>query len=315
MFSACLAGADPTPPAGPPSAYNPMTPPAPVAGPVYTPAPGYGGYGGGYGSGGDCCGKGGYGYGGDCCGKSSVCGDDCCSKCKGKLCCLIEKIKYKLCFWKKCCDKGDYGGYTQCDKGCGGGYGGGCDKGCGGNKGIHINLCGKCCDKGYGYGGGYGGDCCGKASVCGDCCNKGGYAAPVCPQAAPAPVCQQVQPCYQESCCDKICWKPGYFLHKCKAKLCSCLCDKGNDGCHGGCGTAAMPNSCGSTVIPPAPGAAGPSSPAPTSIPGSAPAPGAPGAPDGTKKPGEKVGSHYNLIKPSLSPVGELPRTIDLAPF
>src|SRR6187431_3222091 len=41
---------------------------------------------------------------GDCCGKASVCGDDdCCFK-KSK-CCLFQKIKDKLCCWKKCCEK------------------------------------------------------------------------------------------------------------------------------------------------------------------------------------------------------------------
>jgi len=93
--------------------------------------------------------------------------------------------------------------------------------------------------------------------------------------------------------CFKICWEPGYCLHKCKEKL-SGLCNSFNSGCHGGCGTACTPNACGSTTIPPT------TTPAPKTM------------PDPKKIP-EKVGSAYPIVRPNLNSDGSVPRTIDLS--
>jgi len=121
------------------------------------------------------------------------------------------------------------------------------------------------------------GDSCGKATVCGDSghksclmqnfkgkthggccgkgvnlCDKGKSCAPKVECPKPQPVCCKVQPTCdtgKDKCC---CWKPGAFLHKCKAKLCG-ICDKGGNDCCGGVATAATPGACGSAVVPPPP--------------------------------------------------------------
>ena len=216
---------------------------------------------------------------GGCCGHANV---DCCNS----DCCLLKKIKDKIC--------------------C-----------------IHIHIT---CDKGP--------SCCEHGPVCPKPCAPACPPKPVCPKpcppkpvcnpcppkpvcCAPAPVCN---PCPKPVCCPKpacekptcckvepvchapstCCWTPGYCLHKCKEKLCG-LCDNG--GCHGGCGTAATPNACGSTVISPAPGTVIPVPVSPTPV--------APKAMPDVKK----VGSNYNLLRPELTPVsGISPRVIDLTP-
>jgi hypothetical protein len=202
------------------------------------------------------------------CGKSSCCEDKC-----NKICSCFDKIKAKLCCWK---DK-----WKDKFSGC-------CDK-CKANKCEQApvavapappppapvyaapskDCCGKarCCD--------IKGDCCGKSK----CCEKN--------------VCAKVEPsCGDKSSCgDKCCWKPGYFLHKCKAKLCG-LCSK-DESC-GGCGTAATPGACGSTVIPPA------------TVP--------PVKPADPKKIPEKVGSAYPLVAPGPITVTPVNKVIDLTP-
>jgi hypothetical protein len=212
------------------------------------------------------------GYAGDCCGHASVCGD-----CGGqaKKCCLLDKIKSKLsCFKIDLCGK--------CDKGCDTGSQKSCNL-CGNGGHKHINLC----DKGKGL------NLCNKAPACPQPCPP----QPVCnPCPKPAPVCCKTEPVCHDACA-KPCWTPGYFLHKCKEKLCG-ICDK-KDACHGGCGTAATPNGCGSTVIPPA---TGPVTPVPV----------APVQPELKKMPA-KVGSAYPLVNPTnVTPAVSAPRTIDL---
>jgi hypothetical protein len=255
LFSACLAGADPV--------AAPAAPAAPAV--VYVQ------------------------NNNDCCGKASVSGD-CCDK--ADKCCLLQKLKKKLFFWKNCdlCDKGnkcDNGNANKCDKGHGNKGCNFCDKGC--------NFC----DKGKGNKG-----CdqqqvavvkqqdCGKQDDCGkkDCCLKGFlhskkdcFNKDVCGKA-------EVNKCDDNG--DKCCWKPGYFLHKCKAKLCG-LCDK-KEACCGGCGTAATPNGCGTTVITP-------------------PAQAVPVKPVSPAKIPDKVGSAYPAVR-DLTPAGGSPRTIDLTP-
>lgn len=197
-------------------------------------------------------------YSGD---SGDCCGKSKCDDCCNKVCSCFKKIKNKLCnCWNKCLDK------CRCDK---------CDQGCEQKPAcppqpvvVKQDCCGKatCCDKSCDSG--MKGDCCGKSQ----CCDK------------------------IQSCCDKICWKPGYFLHKCKAKLCG-LCDKSEgNSCCGGCGTAATPGGCGATVIPPAntvPPATKPSDP---------------------KKIPDKVGmtSPYSIITPGPITVSPAQRTIDL---
>ena len=121
-------------------------------------------------------------------------------------------------------------------------------------------------------------------------CPKVECPKPACPKVeCPKPVCCKVEPeCHKP--CFKICWEPGYCLHKCKEKLCG-LCNVGS-GCHGGCGTAATPNACGSTTIPPA---TAPVTPAPKAMPDV-----------------KKVGSAYPMVRPNMNGDGSVPRTIDL---
>ncbi len=113
-----------------------------------------------------------------------------------------------------------------------------------------------------------------KAKLCNPC---GGHeiikhepviAKPACVKHTP--ICKVETPCDP---CAKVCWKPGMLLHKIKDKF-SNLCHK--DGCAepvsvcaGGCGTAATPGGCGSTVIPPTTSTPAPSviSPGPTPMP------------------------------------------------
>lgn len=263
LFSACLAGADPV-----------AAPAAPAAPAVVQSQ-------------------------NDSCGKASVCGD-CCDK--ADKCCLLRKLKDKLFFWKNCdlcskcdkgnkCDNGHKKGCNFCDKGCNF-----CDKGQGHNKGCEQKqvVVKQDCNKGCGQKNDCGNkndcgkkDCCLKGALCAkkDCGNKGCHNnKDVCGKA-------EVNKC--DDCCDKICWKPGYFLHKCKAKICG-LCDKKDNCCHGGCGTAAAPDACGTTVIAPA-------------------TPVVPAKPPETKKIPEKVGSAYPAVR-DLTPAGASPRTIDLTP-
>jgi hypothetical protein len=220
----------------------------------------------------------------DCCGKASVCGD-CCNK--SDTCCL-KKIKDKLFCWKDCfadcckkCDKCDHGcnlcdkgnkGCNLCDKG-----NKGCDNGCN-NKQVVVVVKQDCGKKD---------DCCLKTLLCGkkDFCNKD-----VCGKTE----VNKCDDCGDKS--DKCCWKPGYFLHKCKAKLCG-LCEKKEE-CCGGCGTAATPNGCGTTVVPM------------TTTPAT---PAAPVAPKTPAKIPEKVGSAYPAVR-DLTPAGVSTRTIDLTP-
>src|SRR5262245_961179 len=250
LLSACVAGAGQPPAVAP--GYAPYPAPAyPYSAPTAQPAP-------------VVVATPGRAYAGDCCGHASVCGD-----CDGSAhkCCLLEKLKSKLsCIHIDLCG--------SCNKGCGT-----CDKGC-------APACPPCpkpvcnpCPK----------------PVCNPCpkpecnpcpkpvCNP--CPKPVCnPCPKPAPVCCKTETVSHG--CSKGCnWTPGYFLHKCKGML-SC-CDKGN-GCHGGCGTAATPNACGSTVIPPA---VAPVNPVPV-----APVPVTPATPDLKKMP-EKVGSNYGPVQ------------------
>jgi hypothetical protein len=258
LFSACLAGADPA--AAP-------APAAPAV--VYVQK--------------DCNGKASCG---DCCNKA----DDCC----WEKCCLFQKIKCKLhcmkencCICdkiKECCEKAKECCHKlkeccTCDK---------CDKG---------NKCDKCekvapapapvvvkqdCNK----------DTCGKAECNGcksDCCLKGCFSCNK--SCGNKDVCGKAEVSKCDKCddgCDKCCWHPGYFLHKCKAKLCG-LCDKKDDCCNcGGCGTAATPATPVAPVTPVAPKPADP------------------------KKIPEKVGSAYPAVR-DLAPAGAY-RTIDLTP-
>ena len=272
MFTACLAGQAPAPM---PYAPGPM----PYAqAPVMYPNQGYGyaapGYGHGHcfgcgfgsaghssGSHGHCFGFNWGGHGGNnCCGRATV---DCCGEDK---CCLLKKIKDKICCYK-----------------------------------IRITCEKKpsCCDKG---------PVC--HQPCAPACHNPCPPKPVC-QPCPQPVCCPKPACEKPTCCKvepachtpctKICWTPGYFLHKCKEKLCGLCGDKGGHECHGGCGTAATPNACGSTVIAPAPGtvippAAAPVNPAPKAMPDA-----------------KKLQSNYGIVRPELTPVGgSAPRVIDL---
>jgi hypothetical protein len=197
-------------------------------------------------------------------------------------CCLLKKIKDKIC--------------------C-----------------IHIHIT---CDKGP--------SCCDRGPVCPKPCPPPCPPKPVCkpcpPPCPPKPVCNPCPPkpacnpcppkpvccpkpaCEKPTCCrveptchapcTNVCWTPGYCLHKCKEKL-SGLCNFGSC-CHGGCGTAATPNACGSTVITPGPGTV---VPAPTPVPPKA-------MPDA-----KKIGSNYGVVRPELTPVaGTAPRVIDLTP-
>ncbi|MSR54054.1 MAG: hypothetical protein EXS09_12300 [Gemmataceae bacterium] len=152
----------------------------------------------------------------DCCGKASVCGDSC-----PKVSCgLIQKIKDKISCWKKCVEKSnDCSHKSLCDKPAPAPVAAVAPAPVA--KTAAVN---KDCFKG---------DLCKKIDDCGK--NACGRA--------------QVSNC--DDCFDKLCWKPGYFLHKCKEKLCSAS-DKKDNCFHGGCGTAAMPNSCGTSVIAPA---------------------------------------------------------------
>jgi hypothetical protein len=113
-----------------------------------------------------------------------------------------------------------------------------------------------------------------------------------------------------EQCKEKFCDKFGSFLHKCKAKLSGCCdicdkcdkgnkCDKGGDCCGkccGGCNTAATPQGCGNTVIPPAT------------------APVVPAKPADPKKIPEKVGSAYPMVKPGPITVEAAHRVIEVTP-
>ena len=261
MFTACLAGQAPAPmPYAPaPGGYAP----APVV--VYPSqgyaAPGYGQghhFGHGLGSCNHCFGIhwGGHGFGhggNNCCGHASV---DCCGEDK---CCLLKKIKDKICCYKI---------RITCEK----------KPSCG----DHGPRCHQPCPAP-----------CPPKPVCKPACPKPCPTKPVC---CPKPACEKVEPtCHKP--CTTICWTPGYCLHKCKEKL-SGLCNFG--GCHGGCGTAATPNACGSTVIAPAPGTVIP----PTATP-------APKAMPDVKK----LQSNYGPINPELQPVaGMSPRVIDLTP-
>jgi hypothetical protein len=266
MFTACLAGPGQVPAPMPPAAY-----PAPVM--VY-PGQAYGGSMGG------------------CCGHASV---DCCDH----DCCLLKKIKDKICciHIHITCDKGP----SCCE------HGPVCPKPCAPAC-APKPVCAKPCPPP-----------CPPKPVCNPCPPK-----PVCNPCPPKPVCNPCppkpvcNPCPKPVCCPKpacekptcckvepvchapstCCWTPGYCLHKCKEKLCG-LCDHG--GCHGGCGTAATPNACGSSVIAPVPDMV-------------VPAPVTP-APPKAMPDVKKVGSAYNLVRPELTPVsGTAPRVIDLTP-
>jgi hypothetical protein len=274
MFTACLAGQGPAPM---PYAQAPM--PYAQAPVVVYPNQGYGYAAPGYGQGqGHCfgCGFGSHGqafggHGGNCCGHASV---DCCGEDK---CCLLKKIKDKLC--------------------C-----------------IHIHIT---CEKKN--------SCCDKGPVCPKACAPACPPKPVCHQPCPPkPVCNPCPPkpvccpkpaCEKPACCKveptchtpctKICWTPGYCLHKCKEKLCNLCGTKGGHECHGGCGTAATPNACGSTVIAP---------PAGTVIPQAVPVNPTPVAPKAMPD-GKKLQSNYGPVRPELQPVaGTAPRVIDLTP-
>jgi len=276
MLSACLAGAGQAP-AVPPGyvPYPPQAYPAPVypapAYPAYQPTP-------------VVVATPGRAYGGECCGHASVCGD-----CDGSAhkCCLLGKLKSKLsCIHIDLCGCGNKGCNT-CGKGLNL-----CDKGCA--PACPKPACPPCpkpvcapCPK----------------PVCNSCpkpvCNP--CPQPVCnPCPKPAPVCCKAET-VSHGCCTSACWTPGYFLHKCKEKL-SC-CDKSN-GCHGGCGTAATPNACGSTVIPPGAVPVTPVTPVPVAA-----APVVPAQPDLKKMP-EKVGSNYSPVQTTQPTTA--PRTIDL---
>ena len=280
MFTACLAGQGPAPmPYAPaPGGYAP----APV---VAYPNQGYGHaapgnghghcFGCGFGSAGNACGShghcfglhwGGHGFGhggNNCCGKATV---DCCGEDK---CCLLKKIKDKICCYKiritcekkpSCCDHG-----PRCHQPC-------------------PQPCHQPCPQ--------------------PACHQPCPPKPVC---CPKPACEKVEPtCHTP--CTKICWTPGYCLHKCKEKLKNLCGDKGGHECHGGCGTAATPNACGSTVIAPAPGAMIPPAAGTPVNPGPTPAPKA--MPDA-----KKLQSSYGPVRPELQPVaGTAPRVIDLTP-
>ncbi|MBO0698470.1 MAG: hypothetical protein J2P46_08755 [Zavarzinella sp.] len=264
MLSACLAGQVPV---APPPGY------APYPAPVYT-APAYPAYQGApavVAMPGQSCG-------GSCCGHASVCGD-----CEGQAhkCCLLGKLKCHLsCIHIDLCG--------SCNKGCNTGCNQGCAPAC---PKPACNPCPKpVCPKV---------EC--PKPVCNPCpkveCPK-----PVCnpcPKVEcpkPTPVCCKAET-VSHGCCTGACWTPGYFLHKCKEKLSCC-----GNGCHGGCGTAATPTACGSTVIPPATVPVGP-------------APVVPVQPDLRKMP-EKVGSNYGPVQANQPAATSAPRTIDLgAPF
>ena len=227
---------------------------------------------------------------GGCCGHASV---DCC---EASDCCLLHKIKEKICCIhihitceKSCCDKG-----PVCPKPCA--------PAC-----PPKPVCHKPCPPP-----------CPPKPVCNPCppkpvcCPK---PAPVCNPCPPKPVCcpKPTCGCEKPTCCkvepvchapcSTCCWTPGYCLHKCKEKLCG-LCDHG----------AAVPRRLRHGGHPerlrvvghrpgPGHGGPGPGSPAPT------PAPKA--MPDVSKK----VGSPYGLVRPELAPVvGTAPRVIDLTP-
>jgi hypothetical protein len=270
MFTACLAGADPVPAAQP---YGPV--------PVVV-------YGNGRGS-------------SDCCGQASVCGN-----CDAHQCCL-SKIWSKLSCFSLCGNGGGHG----CNL-CGNGGGHGCNL-CGSGHKACAPACPPCpkpvcppCPKPVCN------PCPAPKPVCNPCpkpvcnpcpkpvCNP--CPKPVC-NPCPKPVCTRVQPdCHTSSCGN------GCFLHKCKEKL-SGLCGGHGGGCHGGYGTAATPNGCGTTVIPPAtavPVAPGTAVPLGPSV--------APKAMPEAPKPQVKFESPYSVVRPSLTTDGSAPRTIDLSP-
>ena len=267
MFTACLATPGQAPVAMPAG-------PGPV---VVYPGQGYGyppqGYGGGYGG----------GSAGGCCGHSSV------GCCEASDCCLLHKIKEKICCIhihitceKTCCEKG-----PVCPKPCPPKPV--CQKPCPPPC-PPKPVCKPCPPKPV---------CCPKpAPVCNPCPPK-----PVCNPCPPKPTCCKVEPvCHTP--CSNVCWTPGYCLHKCKEKLCG-ICDHGG-GCHGGCGTAATPNACGSSVIAPAPGMMGPGT--------YVPAPVNPG-PKAMPNVSKTFESPYGIVRPELTPVvGTAPRVIDLTP-
>ena len=269
MLTACLPGQAPYAPA-PYAAPYPYLVPAQYA--AY-PAPGFsGGYGPGYG--GNCCGSGQWGGGGsNCCGHASVdCGGDTHS------CCLLHKIKEKLSCFRLCCDKGN-----ACDKGPV------CPKPCPPPC-PPKPVCNPCPPKPVCQ------NPCPPKPACNPCPKPACNPAPACPK----PTCCKVEPVCHDHCF-KICWTPGYCLHKCKEKLAG-LCEGGHS-CHGGCGTAATPNACGSTVITPAPGMV---VPAPVAPPTPAPK---------TMPDAKKIGSNYGPVQVDLAPAAATaPRVIDLAP-
>jgi hypothetical protein len=155
---------------------------------------------------------------------------------------------------------------------------------------------------------GYGNDCGKGCCFKGACCDK--YK-----DCCPKDVCCKSKLCCEPCCLDKLCWKPGYFLHKCKAKLCGC-CDKQDYGaCHGGCGTACTPYACGSTMVPPGapmPAANAPAPPANNAAPvDNAPMP-TPVKPNSDpKRIPEKVGA-ISPPERGVTPAGL--RTLDLGP-